>query len=151
MPVERNAEGREKSICIRQEEPKMKRALLIFAALMAAILSVHRVEAHHSFGATYLEDKQESLDGTVVQMLFRNPHSYLQIDVKDASGQAVRWNIEWGGVVQLNQKGVTRDTLKPGDHVIVVGNPSRTAEDHRLRLVKISRPSDGWTWGASYE
>jgi len=71
--------------------------------------------------------------------------------VKDASGQLVRWNIEWGGVVQLSQKGVTRDTLKPGDRVVIVGNPSRTAEDHRMRLVKITRPSDGWTWGASYD
>ena len=129
----------------------MKRCLLILVVLSTAILSVPRANAHHSFGATYLEDKTITLDGAIVQMLFRNPHSYVQIDVKDASGQVVRWNIEWGGVVLLSQKGVTRDTLKPGDQVTVVGNPSRTAEDHRMRLVKISRPSDGWTWGQAYE
>src|SRR5271154_4504212 len=91
----------------------MKRGLLILTVLAAAFLFVPRAGAHHSFGATYLEDKTISLDGAIVQMLFRNPHSYVQIDVKDASGQLVRWNIEWGGVVQLSQKGVTRDTLKP--------------------------------------
>ncbi len=129
----------------------MKRSLFFLVILAGATLFAAGAGAHHSFGATYLEDKNVTLEGAVVQMLFRNPHSYLQVDVKDASGQVVRWNVEWGGVVQLNQKGVTRDSLKPGDHVIVVGNPSRTAEDHRMRLVKITRPSDGWTWGASYE
>jgi len=128
-----------------------KLGLTIFVILAGAILFMPRVNAHHSYGATYLEDKTISLDGSIVQMLFRNPHSYVQVDVKDASGQVVRWNVEWGGVVQLSQKGVTRDTLKPGDRVIIVGNPSRTAEDHRMRLVKISRPADGWTWGATYD
>jgi len=129
----------------------MKRTLFLAAVLVGASLFVSGAYAHHSFGATYLEDKTITLDGSMVQMLFRNPHSYLQIDVKDESGQIVRWNVEWGGVVQLSQKGVTRDTLKPGDHIVIVGNPSRTAEDHRLRLVKITRPSDGWTWGGSYD
>jgi hypothetical protein len=129
----------------------MKRNLLLLLVLAGAILFGIRADAHHSFGATYLEDKTITLDGSLVQMLFRNPHSYLQIDTKDPSGQVVRWNVEWGGVVQLSQKGVTRDTLKPGDHIIIIGNPSRTAEDHRARLQSITRPLDGWKWGAVYE
>jgi hypothetical protein len=129
-----------------------KHGLSVLFVLVGAILFlVSNAGAHHSYGATYLEDKSITLDGSIVQMLFRNPHSYVQVDVKDATGQVVRWNVEWGGVVQLSQKGVTRDTLKPGDRVVIVGNPSRTAEDHRMRLVKISRPSDGWTWGATYD
>jgi len=129
----------------------MKRSLLLLLVLTGSILFGTRADAHHSFGATYLEDKTITLDGSLVQMLFRNPHSYLQIDIKDPSGQVVRWNVEWGGVVQLSQKGVTRDTLKPGDHIIIIGNPSRTAEDHRARLQSITRPLDGWKWGAAYE
>jgi hypothetical protein len=131
----------------------MRKHILSFLIVLfgATLLLMPRADAHHSYGATYLEDKTISLDGSIVQMLFRNPHSYVQVDVKDASGQVVRWNVEWGGVVQLSQKGVTRDTLKPGDRVVIVGNPSRTAEDHRMRLVKISRPADGWTWGATYD
>ncbi len=112
-----------------------KHGLSLLVVLFGAILFVPRAGGHHSYGATYLEDKTITLDGSIVQMLFRNPHSYVQVDVKDANGQVLRWNVEWGGVVQLSQKGVTRDTLKPGDHVVIVGNPSRTAEDHRARLV----------------
>lgn len=51
----------------------------------------------------------------------------------------------------LRKNGVTRDTLKPGDRVVIVGNPSRTAEDRRARLVSITRPLDGWKWGGTFE
>jgi hypothetical protein len=43
----------------------------------------------------------------------------------------VTWAVEWGGGGQLGRDGVTRDTLKPGDHVIIPGNPGRNPEDHR--------------------
>jgi hypothetical protein len=37
--------------------------------------------------------------------------------------------------------------LKPGDHVVISGNPGRNPADHRVRLLKIQRPKDGWSWG----
>jgi hypothetical protein len=52
---------------------------------------------------------------------------------------------------QLGRQGVTRETLKPGDHVIIVGNPGRNPDDHRLRMVNITRPSDGWKWGGTFD
>jgi thiamine monophosphate kinase len=58
-----------------------------------------------------------------------------------------RWAVEWGGGGQLGQQGVTRDTLKPGDHVIITGSPGRNPQDHRLRMRTIFRPKDGWRWG----
>lgn len=103
--------------------------------------------AHHSFAATYFEDKQVKVEGELVQFLYRNPHSFVHVEVKEKDGSVTRWAIEWGAGGQLGRQGVTRDTLKAGDHVIVVGNPGRTPEDHRLRMVNITRPSDGFTWG----
>ena len=46
---------------------------------------------------------------------------------------------------------LTRETLKPGDHVIITGNPGRNPEDHRLRMRTITRPSDGWKWGGTFD
>src|SRR5665213_1411261 len=46
--------------------------------------------------------------------------------------------------------GVTHDTLKPGDKVIVVGNPGRNPADHRIRMQSIERPSDGWKWAGTF-
>jgi Family of unknown function (DUF6152) len=112
----------------------------------AAVLLGPSVQAHHSFAATYFVDQEISIDGTLTQFMFRNPHSFVKVMVKDKQGQEQIWSIEWGGGAQLTQEHVTRDTLKTGDHVIVTGNPGRDPNEHRIRLHKIVRTSDGWTW-----
>src|SRR6202046_2805648 len=112
----------------------------------AAVLLGPSVQAHHSFAATYFVDQEISIDGTLTQFMFRNPHSFVKVMVKDKQGQEQIWSIEWGGGAQLPQEHVTRDTLKTGDHVIVTGNPGRDPTEHRIRLHKIVRTPDGWTW-----
>jgi len=129
----------------------MKRTLLALVIAAAAIVSSGRAYAHHSFAATYFEDKTQKIEGKLVQFLFRNPHSFVQVEAEDEHGVMQRWAIEWGAGGQLGRQGVTRDTLKPGDVVVIVGNPGRNPEDHRLRMVSITRPSDGWKWGGSFE
>jgi len=130
----------------------MKRALLLSAGACAAVVVAAKPAlAHHSFSATYFEDKTDRVEGELVQFLFRNPHSFVQVESKDAQGNRVRYAVEWGAGLQLTQQGVTRDTLKPGDHVIISGNPGRNPEDYRLRLRSIQRPSDGWKWGGNFD
>jgi len=123
------------------------------AAMLIAGASLFGVNAwaHHSFAATYFEDKRVTIEGELVQFLYRNPHSFVHVEVKDANGEMVRWAVEWGAGGQLGRQGVRRETLKPGDHVIIVGNPGRNPEDHRLRMVNVTRPSDGWKWGGSFD
>lgn len=124
---------------------------LLGLALAASMLSA-AAHAHHSFAGTYLMDAPPvTIEGKLVQFLLRNPHSYVQVEAKDPStGETVRWSIEWGAAGQLTQSGVTRDSLKVGDHVIVTGNSSRHPDDHRLRMRTIERPAaDGipeFTW-----
>jgi hypothetical protein len=79
----------------------------------------------------------------VVEFLFRNPHSFVLVE---SSAEKITWAVDWGGGGQLSRQGIDKDTLRPGDHVIVTGNPSRNAADHRLRMQGITRPSDGWKW-----
>jgi hypothetical protein len=129
----------------------MKRALLAFVFTAAAIVSTGRALAHHSFAATYFEDKTQKIEGNLVQFLYRNPHSFVHVEGPDDKGVMQRWAVEWGAGGQLGRQGVTRETLKPGDHVIIVGNPGRNPDDHRLRMVNITRPSDGWKWGGTFD
>jgi len=132
----------------------MKRALLLTVsagACAAVVVAAKPAFAHHSFAATYFEDKTDRVEGELVQFLFRNPHSFVHVESKDAQGNPVRYAVEWGAGLQLTQQGVTRETLRPGDHVIISGNPGRNPEDHRLRLRSIQRPSDGWTWGGNFD
>ena len=130
----------------------MKRTLFALALVAGAlVVSSGRAYAHHSFAATYFEDKTQKIEGNLVQFLYRNPHSFVHVEAPDEKGMMQRWAVEWGAGGQLGRQGVTRETLKPGDHVIIVGNPGRTPEDHRLRMVNITRPSDGWKWGGTFD
>ena len=103
--------------------------------------------AHHSFAATYVEDQSVTIEGQLVQFLLRNPHSFVHVMVKEKDGTTNRYVVEWGSPAQLGGQGVTRDTLKPGDFVVISGNPGRDPADHRVRLLQFKRPKDGWAWG----
>jgi hypothetical protein len=120
------------------------RILLGLAA--ALLLSGDRTYAHHSFAATYFVDQVITVKGTVTEFLFRNPHSFLKVQAPDDKGEMQNWAVEWAGGAQLAQANVAKDTLKPGDLVVVSGNPGRTASEHRIRLKSISRSADGFKW-----
>jgi hypothetical protein len=120
-------------------------ALSVIALVMSSGLIV---SAHHSQNAQYDTTKQVKIEGTLVQFQFRNPHTFVQVEAPDEKGVMQRWSIEWGGAGQLTLQGVERNTLKYGDVVVIVANPSRTPNDHKLHMVTLRRTSDGWGWGS---
>src|ERR1044071_2941011 len=93
---------------------------IIIAAAVCAVSAV--VEAHHSFVGTY-DDKAPpmTIKGEIVQFLFRNPHSFIHVLAPDDKGEMQRWAIEWGGGGQIQRMGITRETLRPGDVVVITG------------------------------
>jgi hypothetical protein len=119
-------------------------AILIVAL---ASLAGPRVFAHHSFSATYLEDQSITIEGELVQFIFRNPHSFVHVMVTEKDGSKVRYAVEWGGAGQLGGQGVNRETLKPGDVIVISGSPGRNPAEHRVRMVSLRRPKDGFGWG----
>jgi hypothetical protein len=120
----------------------MKRTLLLLTIAAATlVLTQVKMYAHHSFAATYFEDKTVTVDGTIMQFLYRNPHSFVHVQAPDDKGVMQTWAVEWGAGGQLGRDGVTRDSLKPGDHVIITGNPGRDPADHRVRMKSIDRPA----------
>src|ERR1051325_1643373 len=100
----------------------MKAKLLLLTAAMLGTA----LYAHHSLSATYVPDKEVTLNGKIVEILLRNPHSFLQIEAPDETGAMQRWSLEWRSSGQLGQDGIKRDTLKIGDEVTITMNPSRT-------------------------
>ncbi len=123
----------------------MSRAML---ALIVAgtFASGPPVYAHHSFAATYFEDKSVTIEGKLVDFDFRNPHSFVTLEVPGGQGNANTWIAEWRSAGRLTNDGVTKDTLHSGDHVILTGSPGRDAADHKIHLKRISRPADGFHW-----
>jgi uncharacterized protein DUF6152 len=126
----------------------MRRHILVLVCAGIAVLGV-TAYAHHSLSATYYSDKEVKLEGKILDLLLRNPHSFLQIEAPDEKGVVQRWSLEWRSSGQLGQQGIKRDTLKVGDEVVITMNPSRTPADHRGALKTLHRKSDGFGWGTN--
>lgn len=123
----------------------------IVRGLLALILSVtaHSTIAHHSFAALYDGDAEVTIEGRIAAVAVRNPHSFVHVVVTGGSGEQARWSIEWGSAAALGR--LTRETLKPGDEVVVVGNPSRTEGNNQMKMVRIERLADGWLWEGTFQ
>ena len=119
----------------------------LLAVVSAGLIVTIGAQAHHSFTATYDENAEVRIEGTLVAFHFRNPHASVDILAEDENGNMVRWGIEWGGAGQLSGQGVTSQSLRAGDHVIITGNPARDPNSHRLRMRSLLRPADGYGWG----
>ena len=122
----------------------------IIRGLIALVLSAtaHSTIAHHSFAALYDGEELVTINGLVAAVAVRNPHSFVHVVVTGGDGEQARWAIEWGAASALGP--LTRETLKPGDQVVVVGNPSRTVGNNQMKLVRIERPADGWLWEGTF-
>lgn len=77
--------------------------------------------AHHSFAAEFDANQPVTLKGTITKMEWINPHSWLHIDVKNADGTTTPWMIEGATPNTLLRRGFSRDAVKPGTEITIVG------------------------------
>ena len=118
----------------------------VLFGLMAGVLAATSVAAHHSFPAYYFEEQSVTIEGEVAEFDYRAPHAWLHVKAPDAQGQMQRFSAEWANPQRLMRDGVTRDTLRAGDRVIVTGSPGRNASEYKIHLKRIQRPADRWQW-----
>jgi hypothetical protein len=93
----------------------------VAVSLAGLLLLALPLLAHHSFAAEYDANKPVTLKGTVTKFDWVNPHSRLFLEVKDDSGKVTAWEFETGNPTSMQRNGWKRDTLKPGDEVVVTG------------------------------
>jgi hypothetical protein len=113
----------------------MKTAIFSAAAALTVFASV--ASAHHSF-AMFDQTKEVTLDGTVKELQWTNPHIWVQVMAKDpATGKEVEWSIEGGSPNNLARKGWSRNVMKAGDKISIVIHPLKNGE-HGGSLMKVT-------------
>jgi hypothetical protein len=120
-------------------------ALLRAALVVAAVLVAGGAEAHHSISAVYDSARQVMVEGVVTSFEFVNPHPFLVIAVGTGTDDRESWRLEMDNRFELAAIGVTGDTLKAGDVVIVTGSAGRTAP-RSLYIRRLDRPADGFRY-----
>lgn len=113
-----------------------------FTIILFLLCSPGAAFAHHS-NAEYDRDHQSKLKGTVVEVKWANPHVQILFEVKGRGGAAQSWIGEGPSPSQMIENGWTKETLKPGDRILVVGNPPKNGSlSVRLRWVTLPTGKD---------
>jgi hypothetical protein len=97
-----------------------------FAMLLLGAFALPAI-AHHSFNM-FDAQKEVVLKGTVKDFQWSNPHTWIQLNVTDASGKVVEWSIEGGSPNLVGRQGWKRNTFKPGDNVQITVHPLRDGQ-----------------------
>ena len=99
-------------------------ALLVAAGLGLAAPAA----AHHAFSAEYDSQKPVELHGVTTKIQWTNPHSWIFVEIKDASGTVTPWAIEFGAPYSLMQKGLRRTDFPIGVEVTVKGYRAKSGK-----------------------
>ena len=73
----------------------MTRTFLVL--VLGAVVGSVSVHGHHSFATFYLEDQSVSVEGSVVELEYRNPHAWVHFLAPDKDGRIQKVSAEWAG------------------------------------------------------
>ena len=107
-------------------------------------LASFSAEAHHSISAVYDTTRPQRVEGVVAEFQFVNPHPFVIVTV-GGEGGSESWRLEMDNRFELAGIGMTSETLKPGDRVVVTGSLGRT-EPRTLYIRQLDRAADGFRY-----
>ena len=113
-----------------------------FVGLVAggsALLLSAAALAHHSFSAEFDANQPVTLEGTVKEFKWVNPHSWLYVNVPQKDGTVQEWAVEGGAPSALLRRGWTKNTLPAGTKVVVNGFMAKDGS-HRANARDITFP-----------
>ena len=124
----------------------MKRAGYATLALVLLFAVGARLSAHHSFAAHYDMSKAITVQGTLVEVRLKNPHSWFYLDVKDADGKVARWAFEAGTPSGMIRNGYKASELPPGTVVTISGFHARD-QAQNVGMLRQLTTAAGKTYG----
>jgi hypothetical protein len=111
----------------------------ILTALLAFLLISGPALAHHSM-SMYDRGHDTTFKATITAFEWSNPHSQIAFTVTDERGNGEKWVAEGPGPNRLANHGWSKDSLKPGDQVTIVGNRNKDGSP-TMRFEKVILPS----------
>jgi Family of unknown function (DUF6152) len=98
-----------------------------FFGLAAVLVTVSAIaSAHHGSAVSYDMSKMITMEGTVTDFQWQNPHVFILYDVKGPDGKVVNWGAETHSpAVCEREDGWTKSTLKPGDKITISVFPAK--------------------------
>ena len=112
----------------------------VLAIAAAVALAASTLSAHHSVAGQFDTSKSVTLKGTVSKVDWINPHVYVHLDVKEGDGSVTTWALATLPTAMMRRAGITRESIagKPGETIIVTGNPARDGTKHLAWISKIT-------------
>ena len=118
-----------------------KIALLLFIVALATLPA----SGHHA--APFVDlTKVVTINGTISKIEWVNPHVWIYVDQNDPSAGKVQWGIQMESPRALQEQGLTRDMIKPGDAVTLSGTPAKP-KSHSIFPFEFNTAS-GFRWAA---
>ena len=114
----------------------------ILISVPVIAVSAYTVYAHHSIAGVFDTNREITIEATVAEFHFVNPHPFLNVRIDDSGTQ---WKLEMDNRRELTRAGMTAETFAPGDRVVVAGNLSRTESRH-LYIRRLHRRADGFVY-----
>jgi hypothetical protein len=114
-------------------------------SVLALGFTVMPASAHHSIAGVYDSSREVTIRGVISEFHFVNPHPFVIVDVKADNGTQ-QWKLEMDNLSELIDVGMTGQTFKRGDRVIVAGSLIRPPRIQGLYIRKLDRPSDGFQY-----
>lgn len=116
-----------------------KLLIQLFLTLLIGCALANTATAHHSFAVYYDAEKIIKVDGVIESFRFTNPHAIIKLKAIDGNGVEQTWTVETTAPVFMARHGWAKDTIKPGEHVVIEGWQSRDGSN-LMRMRAVFRP-----------
>lgn len=119
----------------------------ILVAAIACLATIPAL-AHHSFAVEFLEDQTDTIEGTVTEVWFKNPHVRYYVEIDTGDGATETWDVRGSSPTILVRRGWTPKTIQEGDHIRVHGHLGR--DGRKLMSIIRIELADGTILGQEY-
>lgn len=113
--------------------------LSVLTLVFVCVQGPREAQAHHAFAADYQAGNEGTIEGTVKEVMFKNPHARYYLEVDDGAGGSELWDLETMNLMMLGRMGWKKDTIKVGDQISVTGILGRN-NTRRMSIVTVTLP-----------